>query len=47
MMHSVINSEINDEYHGSDHVPLSLTIDLNKIKGFDKVIANNIEKIKP
>jgi exonuclease III len=22
----VINSEINNEYHGSDHCPLSLTI---------------------
>ena len=25
----VVNSEINNEYHGSDHCPLSLTIKCN------------------
>ena len=31
MTNAVINSEINDEYWGSDHCPLSLTLDIDRI----------------
>ena len=31
MASGVVDSEINNEYQGSDHCPLSLTFDLAKI----------------
>jgi hypothetical protein len=37
----VINSEINNEYYGSDHCPLSLTISCNE--GGSKSIVQSIE----
>ena len=35
MIEAVIDSEINKEYEGSDHCPLSLTLDFEKIKLMD------------
>lgn len=32
MINAVVDSEINDDIHGSDHVPISLTIDTEKIQ---------------
>lgn len=51
MMSAVVNSEINAEYHGSDHCPLSLTIDINKISQLNgqapiRVLINNIIEVE-
>ncbi len=37
LMNAVLDSEINNEYHGSDHCPLSLTLDLTKVDNMDKM----------
>jgi hypothetical protein len=50
MMKAVIDSEIHKEYDGSDHCPLSLTIDLSQITLLDgqkpKVAPAPIEMIQ-
>lgn len=40
MMNAVVESEINTEYWGSDHCPLSLTIDTDQIILQDPVMNN-------
>lgn len=37
LMTAVLDSEINNEYHGSDHCPLSLILDLTKVDSMDKM----------
>ena len=37
---TVINSEINNEYYGSDHCPLSLTIKCNGGDASDKIVKS-------
>ena len=36
MISAVINSEIHNEFYGSDHCPLSLTVDLETLKTIEK-----------
>ena len=36
-MDHVVKSEIHTEYVGSDHVPCSLTIDVNSLGGWDNL----------
>jgi hypothetical protein len=44
---TVVESEINDEYHGSDHCPLSLTLRVGGAHYEDKVERAGIaEKIQ-
>ena len=40
---AVIISEIQNEYFGSDHCPISLTIDLDKIKPIKNITEEEVK----
>lgn len=46
MMPAVTNSEINNEHWGSDHCPLSMTVDLDKVTPIDVLASKKDAEIK-